>query len=294
MPSWCANCGRNVEEGEKFCRQCGMPQHLEGEEATTWILSPQPPPEYERPTSSVHSGSTSRTAPPTGAAYIPPTPTRYYQPPSPIGSIRLGSGAQSSISLGSWLSGGWEIYKENGALMSVASLFALGIALVTGGLLCGPLLTGMFRMAFKTLRGERPIMRDLVEWRGTFFQTFLAGIIFLVIHIALAGAGNTSGFVKLLYLAAVPFLSILSAFTIPQILERGTDVVHSINDAAKLVFSRDAFMWWVVGLVFAAITTGGFLACFVGGLITLPWMVSSAALAYRDVFGIDDPNRTNQ
>jgi hypothetical protein len=32
----------------------------------------------------------------------------------------------------------------------------------------------------------------------------------------------------------------------------------------------------------------------VGVLVTLPWMISSAALAYRDVFGIDDPNRTNQ
>ena len=177
--------------------------------------------------------------------------------------------------------------------MSVASLFALGLAVVTGGLLCGPLLMGMFRMAFKTLRGERPIMRDLVEWRGTFFQSFLAGIIFLVIHIALAGAGNTSGFVKLLYLAAVPFLSILSAFTIPQILERGTDVVHSINDAAKLVFSRDAFMWWVVGLVFAAISVGGTVACGIGILVTLPWMISATAVAYRDVYGIDDPNRTN-
>jgi len=178
--------------------------------------------------------------------------------------------------------------------MSVATLFALAIGGVTGGVLCGPLLMGLFRMAFKTLRGERPIMRDLFDWSGTFLQSFLTGIIFLAVHVGLAGVGNTSGFFKLLYFAAMPFLSILLGFTISQVLERGTDVVHSINNAVKLVFSRDAFMWWVVGLVFAAITTGGVFACGVGVLITLPWMVSSAALAYRDLFGIDDPNRTNQ
>jgi uncharacterized membrane protein len=205
-----------------------------------------------------------------------------------------GVSAQTNISLGAWLSGGWEIYKENGALMSVASLIALAIGAGTGGVLCGPLLMGLFRMAFKTLRGDRPIMRDLFEWRGTFLQSFLTGIIFLVIHFVLAGAGNTSGFLKLLYLVSIPFLSIIFAFTISQVLERGTDVVHSINNAAKLVFSREAFMWWVVGLVFAAISSGGFLVCGIGLLVTLPWMISSAALAYRDVFGIDDPNRTNQ
>jgi hypothetical protein len=27
-------------------------------------------------------------------------------------------------------------------------------------------------------------------------------------------------------------------------------------------------------------------------LVTLPWMISASAVAYKDVFGIDDPNRT--
>src|SRR6185295_18540917 len=110
MASWCPNCGRNVDEGEKFCRQCGMPQHLDGEEATTWILAPHPPPDSDRQTSAVQSSPTSPTMPPTGAAYIPPTPTPYYapqqmqyQPPAPAGTPH--------ISLGDWLSGGWQVYK---------------------------------------------------------------------------------------------------------------------------------------------------------------------------------------
>jgi hypothetical protein len=60
------------------------------------------------------------------------------------------------------------------------------------------------------------------------------------------------------------------------------------------VFSRDWFSWWLVGLVIAAIAAGGTLVCALGGLVTLPWMICTGAVAYRDTFGLDDPNRTNQ
>jgi uncharacterized membrane protein len=152
---------------------------------------------------------------------------------------------------------------------------------------------GLLQMAYKTMRGERPSIGDLFDWRGRFLQSFLTGLVFLIVQVVLSGAGNRNAFLYLLSLGAIPFLSILLGFTMSLVLERGTDVVNSLNEAAKLIFSRDAFMWWVVGLVFAAITVGGGLACFVGVLVTLPWMISASAVAYRDVFGIDDPNRTN-
>jgi uncharacterized membrane protein len=177
--------------------------------------------------------------------------------------------------------------------MSVASLVAIAISAGTAGVLCGPLLMGLLQMAFKTMRGDRPLMRDLFAWRGRFLQSFLTGLVFLVAQLALGAAGNSNGLLKLLTLGAIPFLSILFGFTMSLVLERGSDVVNSLNEAAKLIFSRDAFMWWVVGLVFTGIAAGGFVACGVGVLVTLPWMISASAVAYRDVFGIDDPNRTN-
>lgn len=289
MPSWCPRCGRNVEEDEKFCRQCGMPQDLSGAEATTWMLSnePAPRPEQSRPTHPVNPSPTGATAPPTGAAFVPPTP--YYQPPSPV---PYQPPQPAHISLGDWLSGGWQVYKENWALMSVASLLAIVLGACTLGILAGPLLMGLFRMAFATMRGERPVMADLFNWHGKFLQAFLTALIFGLVHLALGGAGNNSAFFTFLSLAATPLLSVMLGFTVSLILERGMDVVNAINHVAKLVFSRDAFMWWVVGLVFAAITAGGSLGCGIGVLVTLPWMISSSAVAYRDVFGFDDPNRT--
>jgi hypothetical protein len=200
---------------------------------------------------------------------------------------------QSQISLAGWLSGGWQVYKEYGALMSLASLIAVAISAGTGGVLGGPLLMGLLQMAFKTMRGERPTLGDLFDWRGRFLQSLLTGVVFLVAQVALSAAGNNNPLFNLLSLGIIPFLTILLGFTMSLVLERGTDVVNSLNEAARLIFSRDAFMWWVVGLVFASIAFGGLLACGVGALVTLPWMISASAVAYRDVFGIDDPNRTN-
>jgi hypothetical protein len=177
--------------------------------------------------------------------------------------------------------------------MSVAALLAGLLSIATLGILAGPLLMGLFGMAFETMRGERPEIGDLFKWQGRFLQAFLTALIFMVIHLALGGLGNNSAFFSLLRLAATPLLSVMLGLTIPLILEASMDVANAINRVAKLVFSRDAFMWWVVGLVFSAITSGGLLACGVGVFVTLPWMISSSAVAYRDVFGIDDPNRTN-
>ncbi|HYV03976.1 MAG TPA: zinc ribbon domain-containing protein [Blastocatellia bacterium] len=297
MPSWCPRCGRNVEEDEKFCRQCGMPQDLTGSEATTWILSnePAPPPEQSRPTHPVVPNPTGATNPPPNAGYVPPAPyyppapTPYYQPPPPV-PYQPAPSAEAHISLGDWLSGGWQVYKENWALMSVASFLTCLIGGGTGGLLAGPMMMGLFRMAFATMRGERPLMSDLFNWRGRFLQSFLAGLIFVAVPLWLLSGNNS--FLAFPILVATPFLSVLFAFSTSLTLERGMDIANAINQVAKLVFSRDAFMWWVVGLVFAAITAGGFIGCMVGVLVTMPWMISSAAVAYRDVFGFDDPNRT--
>src|SRR5713226_7843802 len=287
MPAWCPNCGRNIEEDEKFCRQCGMPQHLAGEEATTWMLTPQP--ESDRETAPVQPGPTAPTNPPTGAAYLPPTP--YYPPPYPTLYQPPHPTVHSHIALGDWLSGGWQIYKENWALMSLATLLGGCLSVATVGILAGPLLMGMFRMAFKTMRGERPNMGDLFSWQGRFLQAFVTFLIFALVHVGLTGLGGNS-LHGLLSLVVTPLLTVMLGLTMSSILERGVDVARGINEVGRVIFSKDALMWWVTGLVFSAISFGGFFACIIGLLVTMPWMISATAVAYRDVFDIDDPNRT--
>src|SRR5262245_45816490 len=222
MARWCPNCGRSLDEGEKFCRQCGMPQHLDGEDAKTWILSPEPASESKRPTTPVKPQQTAPANPP-NMGYTPPP--QYYapspQPPAPYQQIA--QPGQAPISLGDWLSGGWQVYKENWAIMSVASGIAIGLSFATAGILAGPLLMGLYQQAFKTMRGEVPTMGDLFHWRGRFLQAFLTALTFGGIYLGLGGIGNQHPFFGLLSAAATPLLTVMLSFTMSLVVDREID-----------------------------------------------------------------------
>lgn len=283
-----------------------MPLDLTGEEASNWILSgpdsgrltlnlppqtlpPQnmPPPNlpYTRPVNPHSTAQTGPTYMPPENFYTPPQPPQYYPPPQT---------EQSHIRLGDWLSGGWKLYSQNWLLMSVATFLSLILSICTAGILAGPLLLGLYRMTFKTMRQERVEMNDLFNWGNQFWQAVLAFFIFALIQGGVSGAVKGGPLSGLLGFAISAFLTSVLGLTFPHMLERRTDVANAINDVGRTIFSRDAMMWWIVGLVFSAISATGFIGCFVGGFVTIPWMISSSAVAYRDVFGFDDPNRTNQ
>ena len=270
-----------------------MPLNLVGEEASTWILSPPDSTKPDLPrTQPVKPNPTAPSGTPTGQPYLPPT--AYYPPPQPPQYYPPAPQAgQSHIRLGDWLSGGWKVYSENWLLMSLATLLAAVLGGATAGILAGPLLMGLYRMAFKSMRQERPEINDLFNWQGRFLQAFLAFLIFALIHLGVSGASHSGALSALISFIITPLLTVVMGLTMPLILERKLDVANAINEVGRLVFSRDALMWWIVGLVFATISAAGLIGCFIGVFITVPWMISSSAVAYRDVFGFDDPNRTN-
>ncbi|HEV8487012.1 MAG TPA: zinc ribbon domain-containing protein [Blastocatellia bacterium] len=288
----CPKCGIGLEQGVKFCRNCGMPMRVTDEEAGTLPLPPetQRTPEMTRPTVPV---TPTPTAPqqPGGPTYVPPM--NYYPIPRPEAYVPPPVvGVQTKIRLGDWLSGGWQVYKENWLLMSLATLLGSFLGSVTLGILAGPLLMGLYRIALKTMRGERPEMGDLFNWEGRFLHAFLLALICALVYGGVASIGHNSSVGTLLGLVATPFLTMILALAMPFILERKVDVLAAINEVGRLVFSRDTLMWWIVGLVFSGLITLGFFGCGVGVFLTVPWIVSSAAVAYRDIYGIDDPNRT--
>ncbi|HYP28812.1 MAG TPA: hypothetical protein VE262_19020 [Blastocatellia bacterium] len=326
--AYCSNCGMATEAGKMFCRNCGTPAPVDEEAPTsqlpsepardaelptlnlpqnsasgrapdddsqTWHLPPDTMSnaEPQRPTMPVNQGATAPQAPPQGNPYAPPM--QYYQPPPPPAYYQPRpplAPPQTNIRLGDWLSAGWQVYKENWLLMSLSSLLGLFLGTVTFGVLAGPMLMGLYNMAFKTMRGERPRLGDLFKWEGRFVQAFLSFLIFAAIYMGFT-AGGRGGFLSVLgFLIVNPILTIGLSFVLPLILERNMDVAAAVNSVGRLLFSRDKLMWWVAGLVFFFINFAGGAACGVGILITLPWTISAAAVAYNQIYGIDDPNRT--
>jgi len=283
----CPNCGTGATDSTKFCRQCGwkMPQ---GEDAATWRLPPKTEPAPAPGTEPV--GNTQTVEPPgTSPAYMPPG--GFYEPAPAVPYQPEAAPPRGNIALGDWLSNGWRVYSENWSLMSVAAMIGGLLSLCSVGILAGPLLMGMYRMAFKTMRGERPQLADMFNFEGRFLQAFLAFLIYAAIQFGLPGGGKGGLFAMLSFVIS-PMMTMLLAFVLPLILERKVDVVQAVNQVFKLIFSREWLMWWIVGVVFAAIVTTSPILCGVGVLVAGPWVISSAAVAYRDVFGLDDPNRT--
>ncbi len=213
--------------------------------------------------------------------YIQPTAYQTPVPPLP-----------RNISLGDWLSGGWRVYKENWLLMSLATLLVGVIGMGTLGVLAGPMVMGLYRMAFKTMKGERPEINDLFNWEGRFLQAFLAFLIYAGIYGGLSGIGRGGGLSTVLKFVVMPMMTMIFGLALPMILDRKADIAAAINDIGKKIFTKDALMWWIVGFVFAIIGSGGFFACGIGVLVTMPWIISSLAVAYSSLFGLDDPNRT--
>jgi hypothetical protein len=328
----CTQCGNELEAGARFCNRCGAPSSSlfgdpSDEDAPTLNLpkptSPQPA--EARPTQQMPPNQ------PTGETYLPPDSfinqqPNYPQPPpflyqQPTGPQPPPADYQQSypptyyqqapgymqptytnqpppnfarISLGDWLSYGWRIYSENWFIMSVATALTFGIGIGTLGILAGPMMMGLYRMTFKTMKGERPEIGDLFNWDGKFLQAFLAFIIYAAIYGSIQGLGGRSGALStILSFVLGPFLTMLITFTFPMLLERRNDIAATINEIGKKIFTKDALMWWIVGLVFGLIGWSGLLACGIGILVTVPWIVSASAVAYSNIWGIDDPNRTN-
>ena len=157
-------------------------------------------------------------------------------------------------------------------LIMIALIF-LGMILV---LLCSTyLIGGMYRTAFKQLRGEPISTGDLFSAGDRFLP--LLGASILVGILVMIGA----------LLCIIPAFIVAGAlyFTLPLVVERGLSVGEAIQ-MSRDTTRGDLFKFVLFALVVSLIAQAGSYLCYVGLLITWPLQYTIGAIAYRDCFGV--------
>jgi uncharacterized RDD family membrane protein YckC len=137
------------------------------------------------------------------------------------------------------------------------------------------LMGGLYRTAFKQLRGEQIVVGDLFSG-GQYFGRMLGAMI-------LIGIFGSIGAV----FCIIPGLIVygLTMLTYPLIVEGGRGTIDAIRDSIE-VTKRDWAMFTLFWLAVALLASLGALACGVGVLATMPLLFLTHALAYRDCVGM--------
>jgi hypothetical protein len=142
------------------------------------------------------------------------------------------------------------------------------------------LMGGLFRTAFKQLRGETISVRDLFSG-GDCFGKMLGAFVLLWIMGAIG-----------LALCLIPALVVagLFLFTLPLVAERGLGPLEALRTSMEKT-KGNLLMFSLFAVVLYLIAAAGGMLCGVGALITYPVVFATMAVAYRDLFGLAGARR---
>jgi hypothetical protein len=137
------------------------------------------------------------------------------------------------------------------------------------------LVGGMYRAAFKQLRGGRIEFKDIFSAKDCYLR--LLGAAVLMYFVIMVGT----------MLCIVPGLIAagLLFFTFPLIIERNMGVIDAMKTSIE-VTKPNILMFTLFAFVVQLIGSAGTYACYIGLLATYPLMFTMHAVAFRDCFGV--------
>jgi uncharacterized membrane protein len=190
-----------------------------------------------------------------------------------------------SIDIGSALSRGWELIRDNMVVLVGASvlgwLVSIGLAFVPvlGWIVGFVLLGGLDYMLLRRIRGESVQIGDV-----------FAGFNLALLNLAMAGLVKSLLISLGLLLCIVPgiYLAVGYIFALPLVVDKQMEFWPAMEVSRRVVHEH----WWSVFalvIVLGLVAFAGFLLCGIGAVITIP--VASAALmyVYEDLFGTVPP-----
>ena len=199
--------------------------------------------------------------------------------PETIAAGYLRRGA--SVDIGSAISRGWALVRDNaGVLIGASALgwlitIALGCVPIVGWVLGIVLVGGLDYLFIRRIRGEAVEVGDVFAGFSLAFANLaLAGLVMWLL--------TTLGLV----LCILPgiYLVVGYVFTLPLVIDKKMDFWPAMEVSRQVVHRH----WWSVFalvIVLALIAVAGFLVCVVGAIITIPVANASLMYAYEDLFG---------
>ncbi len=160
----------------------------------------------------------------------------------------------------------------------------IGIAVVIGlsallmlvmAAVLGFLAAGLYRSAFKQLKGGQIELRDLFSGTDVFVQMFAVNVIMMV-----------ASFVGLLFCILPAFLVGGLCFFAPALVAlRGAGPIEAIRTSIETT-KHDLLPFTLFALVVYLLAGVGGNFCYVGLLATYPLLFTVTAVAYRDCLGL--------
>ena len=186
--------------------------------------------------------------------------------------------SQPIVTTEQWFTEGWKLYKQHPVTFFFASLLGALICIPPAFLFfAAPLYAGLYYMALKAMRGEKPRIRDMFKgfqrYWGALFLWWLFLIAFIVLCTTAVG------------ILVTPLLWAISMLAFPLLIDERKGVGAAFGAAFKAVFTwRNCARLWLYGLLVPLVSLLGVLGFFFGLFITFPLAVCVQVIAYRDIF----------
>ena len=186
--------------------------------------------------------------------------------------------SQPTVTIEQWFTEGWKLYKRHPVTFFFASLLGALICIPPAFLFfAAPFYAGLYYMALKAMRGEKPRIRDIFKgfrrYWGALFLWWLSLIAFIVLCTTAIG------------IVVVPLLWAISMLALPLLIDERKDVGSAFGAAFKAVFTwKNCARFWLYGLIVPFVSCLGVLGFFCGLFITVPFAVCIQVIAYRDIF----------
>ncbi len=191
------------------------------------------------------------------------------------------------VKYGEWMEQGFQLFRQNFVLLSLASLIALIIGAASAGILAGPMAAGLVWIALRLL-DEPGIKRDISNvFRG--FDYFLDSMLFFLIWGSITAVVC---FVVSFFPCIGPLAAFFVVYTAQALLMFGlfliVDKGMGFKEASSESYRRVSENFWHF-LSFSAITgligSLGMLLCFIGLALSIPIQACMLTAAYRDIYG---------